>query len=47
MNTDYTYCKNTSCIIKEQCKRYLKESPDIPLWYVTGENENCEYFEQK
>ncbi len=34
MNTDYAYCSGITCPIRKECKRYLPDPPDIPLWWI-------------
>lgn len=34
INTDYCYCSGIGCKIRDKCKRYLTNPPDIPLWWI-------------
>lgn len=34
INTDYCYCSGIGCKIRDKCKRYLPNPPDIPLWWI-------------
>ena len=36
MNTDYSYCSGVTCSIRKSCKRYLPDSPDIRLRWVSN-----------
>lgn len=34
MNKDYSYCSGVTCPIRNECKRYLPDPPDVPLWWI-------------
>lgn len=31
---DYCYCSGITCALRENCKRWLPDPPDIKLWWV-------------
>lgn len=37
VNSDYAYCFGVACKLRNQCKRYLPDPPDAPLWWVPVE----------
>lgn len=51
MNKDYTYCSGVACAIRKECKRYLPNPPDEPLyWLPPAYNEylkSCTHFDKK
>ena len=49
MNTDYAYCLGFNCPIRDNCKRYLPEPPDMALWWVPSayNGKECPDFESK
>lgn len=50
MNKDYSYCSGVTCPIRNECKRYLPNPPDVPLWWIPPaykENlKQCPHFEK-
>lgn len=50
MNKDYSYCSGITCPIRQECKRYLPDPPDVPLWWIPPaykENlKQCPHFEK-
>lgn len=34
MNKDYSYCSGVTCPIRQECRRYLPDPPDEPLWWI-------------
>lgn len=50
MNKDYSYCSGVTCPIRNECKRYLPDPPDVPLWWIPPaykENlKQCPHFEK-
>jgi hypothetical protein len=51
MNQDYEYCSGVECKLKKDCKRYLPDPPNEPLWWINvhyNEKRNqCPLFENK
>lgn len=51
MNKDYTYCSGVTCPIRNECKRYLPDPPDVPLWWIPPAYKEhlkqCPHFEKK
>lgn len=51
METNYSYCSGVACPIKEECKRYLPNPPDEPVWWVNHayreETGQCPYFDPR
>lgn len=51
MDKDYSYCSGVACAIKKECKRFLPNPPDEPLWWVhpayREKLKQCVYFEKK
>lgn len=51
LNKDYSYCSGVTCPIRKQCRRYLPDPPDEPLWWIPHEYnpqlKTCYYFEHK
>jgi hypothetical protein len=51
INKDYTYCSGVCCKIKKECKRYLENPPDEPLFWTSPEynedKKDCKNFEKK
>ena len=50
IKNDYAYCSGVACKLRNQCKRYLPDPPDAPLWWVPveyrEETERCPHFEE-
>lgn len=50
-NKDYTYCSGVACKIRKECKRYLSDPPDEPLWWIPPAYKEainqCPHFEEK
>ena len=51
INKDYTYCSGVCCKIKKECKRYLENPPDEPLFWTSPEynkdKKDCKNFDKK
>lgn len=51
IKNDYAYCSGVACKLRNQCKRYLPDPPDAPLWWVPveyrEETETCIHFQSK
>ena len=48
MNRDYSYCSGVTCEIRQSCKRYLPNPPDMVLLWVEPkyikESKQCKNF---
>lgn len=50
LNTDYSYCSGVACPLRNNCKRFLPNPPDEPLWWIAPAYKfaikQCPYFEK-
>lgn len=48
---DYSYCSGVCCRLRQNCKRYLPEPPDYPLWWVEPQynekNDDCVNYDKR